>query len=749
MAIKKSKNTIKKKKTSLISESNLPDKEQILIGKLYVGNSRSSGHENVVRVVNIEYDKDSDNRERDSIIYEIVDGLEDFTWRDDGYYSMERGFFNDYYGEGLLKFSLEEYKRDVQALIEGKLTLDDFQNSKDISDETALMQTQSKEYLQSVEKSLDSMKQRAEVIRRGVQIEIEKRKKELEQFTRGLGDIVEKMEEQINTVRKVIATIELYLGINEDIIQIQEGAPSSETIHFWQNTMFIDEEVGNPLDGGLDFERIDEFDEWLLQYSKYYKKKNYEVLIPQSKGLCVLRVRRETKERNAEAFNVFARFHMEEMDFHTYILIRNGDNIYRVWGKLIIYPKLFPNRDELQELKDLWDKIQMDEDGQLVEWGEKHRWSSDNEKDRKKIQETLFRYKQNFIMLQGLIDRTSVFHPIPEHIDLMKTDAQDKGLVQFVYEDDYRLSDGKPDFWTWMSQHNESIQEGSRILYVRELSEKREIRDSYDKEYFSQRYDARYRSGWKEGRPLPPEPQTGIYIVKKYKTKVDTYVRIKAESIEDLPKYAVERYSGGYDYFKPKKNGKYEYFKGFPYYYIYKDEKGNKKYKSHNMEYLAIYYNPKDEVTKGWDYWGTSIHERKNNISYKIYPRYINAEGGDGLGYNRKDDNIFNYDTISLEELDYYLFDRKHRRDYLNIMPILWELKKNLEEEKKKELEFVKGLIQDMQSKNEKISNPKESIWEAVEWYKKKNKWKRYLREDDDKAWRMIRKRLGLSNGKK
>ena len=45
------------------------------------------------------------------------------------------------------------------------------------------------------------------------------------------------------------------------------------------------------------------------------------------------------------------------------------------------------------------------------------------------------------------------------------------------------------------------------------------------------------------------------------------------------------------------------------------------------------------------------------------------------------------------------------------------------------------------------IDISKEDIWDAVKWFKTKNKYKRSLSEHDEKAWRMIKKRL--KNGKR
>ena len=70
-----------------------------------------------------------------------------------------------------------------------------------------------------------------------------------------------------------------YILEYEDIIQIQKGnkADQKTKISLRQQVLFMDEEVGDPSGEGLDFDRIEEFDDWLT------KDKNYLKLAPEAR----------------------------------------------------------------------------------------------------------------------------------------------------------------------------------------------------------------------------------------------------------------------------------------------------------------------------------------------------------------------------------------------------------------------------------------------------------------------------------
>lgn len=144
---------------------------------------------------------------------------------------------------------------------------------------------------------------------------------------------------------------------------------------------------------------------------------------------------------------------------------------------------------------------------------------------------------------------------------------------------------------------------------------------------------------------------------------------------------------------------------------------------------LTILYSPGDDVfytEKNWAgrliNWG--YRPRKNRLSFKLY----------------KDDvYVLNYDGISLEDCLYYIGDRVRRRHYAKILPILIEIVVERTQEIAQEKAFV-TLLSQTYEKDET------EIWEAVNWWKTKNIFKRPLTQDDAKAWRMIKRHLGIKD---
>lgn len=157
---------------------------------------------------------------------------------------------------------------------------------------------------------------------------------------------------------------------------------------------------------------------------------------------------------------------------------------------------------------------------------------------------------------------------------------------------------------------------------------------------------------------------------------------------------------------------------------VYKVEKVIQKkrwYASGGSEtYFKILFQPGDEVMSrdkwGWPQW----ESRKKRVAFFL---------------NQDDDFVLNYDLISLEEVEFYISRRVERRQYMKILPVLYQIYRQRLGEKAHEAEFVSHFA--------RIEGVEETaVWNAVEWWKTKNLWKRPLAEDNDKAWRMIRKRL-------
>lgn len=143
----------------------------------------------------------------------------------------------------------------------------------------------------------------------------------------------------------------------------------------------------------------------------------------------------------------------------------------------------------------------------------------------------------------------------------------------------------------------------------------------------------------------------------------------------------------------------------------------NKSYRYSSNPGFTIKYNPEDEVMTDWY---MDWHTRKNNISFIVYP-------GDSF--------VINYDLLDLEAINFYINSRVERREYLEIIPVLWELRK----QRLAEMEWENHFVELVASETEKATP---EVWQAVEWWKRRVIWKRPIMKDDKKAHRMIKRKL-------
>jgi len=236
-------------------------------------------------------------------------------------------------------------------------------------------------------------------------------------------------------IRKVIGNIELYLGIHEDIIQLRRGpyAPITEPLSLRQRILYMDEEVGiSGYKYDLDWKNVDDFDDWLMM------DKNLELMLPETKGIVIIRVRRKDKFYTDSPIDNQI---LNESNHTTYFLMRNGSNVYRIYANLIIEPRLFPGRDEFELMRT-----------------DKHQFMRDEAiKDRADM------YREHMLVIQGILDRAEIFH-FPERVDMFKPDGIDE-QIRLIYDDERLLSDGSETYREWRARLNSHNKIGSRVVY--------------------------------------------------------------------------------------------------------------------------------------------------------------------------------------------------------------------------------------------------------------------------------------------
>jgi len=306
-----------------------------------------------------------------------------------------------------------------------------------------------------------------------LKFEIETKKREIEIYkillehkVNALDQIAHEFEKKLKKIRKVIGIFEVFLGVNEEIIQIQEGANTSkdEKLYIHQMVYFMDEEIGDPTDGGLDHSRLKEFDDWLVE------NENYKKLCPHEKSIIAIQPRRYKKDY--DDVDYLAKSFFDQYDKKTYWLIRNGENLYRIVSDMEVgNTRVFPQRDY---------KIS----------SRKHSFDWEKQNPNAISEDDVFVYKKIAVFLQGVIQRTPIFE-----FDTRINPIENTGIV-FVYDvDDYKLPNGRLPWIDWKKQINSKIKLGSRIIFTN----------------CNLRFDFLKHRGWK----IYENPASGIYNINR------------------------------------------------------------------------------------------------------------------------------------------------------------------------------------------------------------------------------------------
>lgn len=673
--------------------------EEVRIGDMFI--TPNSSYSPAVRVKDIKKDEES----KDLIVVERARDWECTVWESESTYSMT-SFLKEYGKCHKVDYKgLQDYFAEADKVISGEKSIEEYQDKEDshVSEETSLMERNSDAVLNALMVGYKTRIAHVEQIRNFVKIRMEQKKAELDILRRNLEETLAVFRKKVSKIMSVIASIELYLGIGEELFQIQDGekAPADTPITFRQQVLYMDEEIGHWKDGGLDYSDIKWFDEWLVTND------NYKKLI-EDKGMVVFRPRRHPKDYNSG--DPIADKIRNQWNYMTYLLIRNGECIYRVYTEhIVIEPRLFPKKSELQELMN---KI-----------NETHGHYS-KEAATEKVDDLMYKYKKRALLMQGLIDRTEVFHPLPaETVNIFNMEELgDK--VRFIYDDEATFPSGRKSFKEWMEEINSKIKVGSRILITHMVDSSDVNRRIY---YYCNEYN------------IPASPGVGIYEVESW----------KVEETVDMSKANFEKMSSEWDAighaYKVVGKSHHQYLAEGEY-NVQDDMDFRKRVYEDGVqvksvfEHMTIMYNPKDEVYGDWGSYDP--HIRKNRIRFRIH---------------QYDDFLLNYDQIDLDDIEFYLTSRVDRPNYLHMMPTLVHIKEHLLVERTNEEFFARMVFDNVWSEFNKISKADHgdkvdllemSISNCIDWWKYKNKWKRGITKDDAKAYRMIVGKLRSSQFK-
>jgi len=357
------------------------------------------------------------------------------------------------------------------------------QSRQPMATETSIVAIDNAAQYEHTRQLLDQQKRRVDAIRMVAQRRV-----------RQMEAIADKLSKQLSNVQQIIGMLELYLGVRESVVALRSGKPASEKtpVSIRQLTLYFDEEVGVTDDGGVDFSKLELFDAWLMAGD------HLDLVLPEAKGIVAFKPSRQQREYSD---NAWVNAETNRQNQFVYLLIRNGDNVYRVYTAAILGDTFFPTRAEDDRIAALF--------AEAAQSG----WESEKTEQKRRT------YLRNALIVQGLIDRTDIFQPLPGgRIDLFAPATFDPGgPVQLIRDAEALLPEGRLSFSDWQKAINAQMQRGSRIVIAAGTD------FGYygsEKKWYAHRFPAYFN--------YPPEPpRPGVYVVEeKFSEKRDYDVRI-------------------------------------------------------------------------------------------------------------------------------------------------------------------------------------------------------------------------------
>lgn len=333
------------------------------------------------------------------------------------------------------------------------------------------------------------------------------------------------MRESTNVINDRIFNVELYSGLMEDVVLVRDGEAANidEKLRIMQRRCYMDEEcLIDYQHGGMNFRRIEAFDKWLS------KKNNMDRILPFQKCIVSFRVRRDKKDYDLGTHPLI-RVWWEKCDNSTFLYMRNGEKLFRLNTTIDFGEKLFPDTSEFHPGEKIWanffagdiqelvpdrvyqDRLRRENERQRLkeEWEEQNpgkHWMHNPHRHAffcnlpnyepcdsssvyfddimNKISIEAKQYNRVALIIQGLLDRSEVFHP---HIPVQIWKADDfKSIISLIYDAEMVLTSGEaPDFEEYRAHLNASMGEGSVVVgqqdyWLRREAEKENKRQEND-----------------------------------------------------------------------------------------------------------------------------------------------------------------------------------------------------------------------------------------------------------------------------
>lgn len=433
----------------------------------------------------------------------------------------------EYYSKTIGEDSLRNYYRPLlngyeeilslaEKTVEGKADevatlIGAGENEKQETSSEELMATESPEHIKAMLDSSQRLQNKLEEIRLMTDILIEAKKAELEAKLQEMDKYLSVINEKVSALVKVISVLNIYTGRTVDLHLINEGDAASpkEPLSLRQRIIFMDEELCVHLDYEADYKDIPTFFEWLKE------PKNRDIVIPEPRSIVTLKPKRFNMDYRSGDYT-YDKIR-NEWNKHTYILLRNGDNLW--WAEsedLEVWDWAFPHEDFEEAFQKSLEKDRSFVDSRI-----------------KQHEAVKYRITKYMTFIQGLLDqRPDIIGTTSVRPNLLKLTG-----VRLIRDDENLIGTGRKPWGEFVKEKNASIHRGTRIVYI--------AGKAWDKQYYDHRQCADsggFLKFYFNRYSWPDMPSSGIYNADTVEV-VDHYE--KGNAVKRTYEHLIFRYSPG------------------------------------------------------------------------------------------------------------------------------------------------------------------------------------------------------------
>jgi hypothetical protein len=268
-------------------------------------------------------------------------------------------------------------------------------------------------------------------------------------------DALRPMRKAVERMEELVWTVNLYLGRDEQLVTLLDGdpAPAHTPISVRQMVLSMDEETTIAAEsGGIDFRDVESFDRWVSQSA------NLQRVLPEPRGVVVLVPRRRGRDYGEPMLNSV----LNSENKRSYWLIRNGARLFRMSTDFTVGDLLTPARHEFESY---FTEFRYSTDTRSSERVPLEPGSAAWLRAEEQADARRRHYMRAALILQGLVDRTTVFAPLPaERVSLLDPASYDAGHVQLVCDAENTLTTGRTPFYQWLAERNRQLRPGMRII---------------------------------------------------------------------------------------------------------------------------------------------------------------------------------------------------------------------------------------------------------------------------------------------